>query len=489
MKKLTIAAVIIITLLNAGRAFSQTCSCRNLLDTLIAKVETDYAGYIHKVKEAANTTAYYNTKKALQTKAETTSFADCYKVLNGYTGFFKDGHLFVAEFPAADSALSDSLHKLIKHFDVPAGYTDILNNEKHRDDIEGVWKDALNEQIAIVKVKENLFYGVLQQSTVEKWAAGMVKLEIEKTNEGSYNVTYYRNDFVKIHFMGLHMYKNVFLPFGNYRLAKILPHDPEIEYVNLVNPNLPVLKVIDSNNILLTVPSALIDGRYLDSLLNKYNAVIKTTPNLIIDLRGNTGGNYIWGRLLYIANTTEYAAPKKAGDDFLLLASEDDAKYVRDRMQVYYKSAKDSAAFRYYDNLISKIRSNLGKIIGFSYYSSGQDTAKQFIMPNPQQISIITDKGVASAAEAFILSARETSKKVVLYGANTHGMIDYMNINNLVLNCPGNKTYYFGYPTYFSKEIKTHPNNPTGIKPDIYIPANEKDWVRWVINAYNTKVK
>jgi hypothetical protein len=440
------------------------------------------------VKEPGNS-GYENFKKALSTKSQKATFADCYKILVSYTRFFNDGHLFVVEFPDYSPAQVDSLYRLVKHFSVPGNYGDVLIKHGVKDSLEGIWKDAYDEQIAIVRKSENIFYGVIQQSTIPRWEPGMVKIEFERVKDNQYDISYYRSDFARIRFTDAHIYKQVFLPFGAYRLAKVTPHNSEINYVNLANPNLPVIKIIDKKNILLTIPSALIDRNYLDSLLDKYDAFIKGTPNLIIDLRGNTGGNFIWGKLLDIANTIVYPTPAKTNEDeFLMLASDDDAVYVKDRIAPY-SDKSDTAAANYYDNLVGRIKSNIGKIIGFSFYRSGPDTAKRIVYEYPAHISVIIDKGVASAAEAFILGMKETSSKVTLYGNNSQGEIDYMTVNTISFGGRGNNVYYFGYPTFFSKDIKTHPLNPTGIKPDIYIPANVPDWVQWVVSDIERKYK
>src|ERR1700754_3349108 len=157
---------------------------------------------------------------------------------------------------------------------------------------------------------------------------------------------------------------------GLYRFAKAWPVNAEYSYINTVDPQLPVLKAIHKNNLLLTVPSALIDGRYLESMLTKNEKLITSTPNLIIDVRGNGGGNYIWGGIYEIANTIVHPAPKKPGtDDLLLMASEDDARYLYNQ-SLYYRQKKDSLAIKYYDDIIAKIRANPGKVIGFSFYRS-----------------------------------------------------------------------------------------------------------------------
>src|SRR5271169_5144263 len=87
-------------------AFSQTCACHELLDSLIKKVETDYAGYVYKVKEPGNL-LYENFKKELKSRSKNVTFADCYNILESYTEFFKDGHLFIIEFPRESPAQSD----------------------------------------------------------------------------------------------------------------------------------------------------------------------------------------------------------------------------------------------------------------------------------------------------------------------------------------------------------------------------------------------
>jgi C-terminal processing protease CtpA/Prc len=91
------------------------------------------------------------------------------------------------------------------------------------------------------------------------------------------------------------------------------------------------------------------------------------------------------------------------------------------------------------------------------------------------------DKGTASAGEAFVLSMKANSNKIMVYGESSYGMIDYMNINTQKINCTGNSSYYYGYPTFFAPSIKTEPINPTGIKPDVYIPTGTLDWIKWVM--------
>ncbi|WP_295799179.1 S41 family peptidase [Mucilaginibacter sp.] len=470
-------------LVSGYNMFAQTCSCSSLLNQVITKTESNYAGYIHNVKEK-DSSQYVQLKGMLREKAVKTSFIDCYGVLQQYVGFFHDGHLDIFESPPKQP---DSLAATVKTHPLPANYKELIAKKTDRDSIEGIWRAAGNLQLGIVKTGKNTFSGVVQQTSTPKWAPGMVKMEIEKTGKNTYNVAVYRGDFARLRFENVHIFKNVFLAMGLYRLAKAWPLNAEYSYINTVDPQLPILKVIDKNNVLLTVPSALIDGRYLDSVLIKNEALITSTPNLIIDVRGNGGGNYIWGGIYKIANTIVHPEPKKPGtDDLLLMASEDDAAYLYNQ-STYYRQKKDSLAIKYYDDIIGKIRANPGKIIGFSFYRAWPDTGKRVVYKYPAHIAVITDKAVASAGEAFINGLKETSSKVTLYGDNTYGMIDYSSVNALPIGDKSCKWYYWGYPVFFSTDIKTKPINPTGIKPDIYIPAQEKDWVQWVADDLNKK--
>jgi hypothetical protein len=472
-------------MLGSYTLFAQTCPCSDLLGQVISKTESDYAGYIHNVKEK-DSSQYVRLKAALKNKAANTSFTDCYGVMQQYVGFFHDEHLNIFELPPSPP---DSLAANVKTYAVPGNYKELIAKKTEKDSIEGIWTTTGYAQIAIIKTGENTFSGVIQQTSAPKWAPGMVKMEIEKTAKNTYNISVYRGDFARLRFEDVHIFKNVFLAMGNYRFAKIWPVNPEYKYVNAKDPQLPVIKVIDKNNMLLTVPSALIDGNYLDSLLAKNDAIIKSTPNLIIDVRGNGGGNFIWGSIYDIANTIVHPEPKKPGvNDLMLMASEDDANYLYN-MSAYYRQKKDEQATKYYDSIISEIRANPGKIIGFSFYRARPDTEKRVVYKYPAHIAVIADKAVASAAESFITGLKETSSKVVLYGDNTHGMIDYSSVNALPVGDKNCEWYYWGYPVFFSTDIKTNPINPTGIKPDIYVPAQEKDWVQWVASDFNKKFK
>lgn len=475
----TILLIIAVCCFSFNKGYSQNCSCSDLLSTLINKVQTNYAGYLHKVKESKDSTAYIQLKQRLIKKATSTSFRDCYFVMTEYTKYFKDGHLFVMEAPNTSATQSDSLRQFVKRMPVTNEMLSKIKIDKPADPLEGIWYDATTK-LAIVKTGENRYAAITLENPNPKWERGMVKFEALRTSPGKYFITILRGDYSPIRFEDVQIYKDCLLGFGVYKYAKESATTPEKKYIDSRMPQLPYFKQLDEKTAVITVPSALIDARILDSVVRANDKIINSTENLIIDLRGNLGGNYIWRSLAVLANTKPYANRKVPGEeDFLMYASPDNADYVY-RNGSYYRQIKDSAGTAYYDKLTEKIRSSGGKVVGFSFYDPEPDTSRRPIREFPKRIGVITDRATASAAEAIVLSMKENSNKITYYGANTYGMIDYMNVNTRLIECGTNNNYYYGYATFFSPEISKVRHNTEGIKPDIYVPANVNDWIEWV---------
>jgi hypothetical protein len=114
-------------LVSGYNVYAQTCSCSSLLNQVIAKTESNYAGYIHKVKER-DSSQYVKLKGMLREKAAKTSFIDCYGVLQQYVGFFHDGHLDIFESPPKQP---DSLAATVKTYPLPANYKELIAKNIH----------------------------------------------------------------------------------------------------------------------------------------------------------------------------------------------------------------------------------------------------------------------------------------------------------------------------------------------------------------------
>lgn len=467
-------------------AQNQSCSCTALFDELVKGVQANYGGYLHKVKEASDSSAYIKLRTSLREKSIRTSFTDCYDVLKAYVNFFNDGHLFVMEAPPGAGSKSDSLRKLIRTIPVTESLLSRLQHNNTKNPIEGIWYSD-DMKLGIVSDGPRRFAAVTLKSNNPAWQPGMVKFEIRQMDNGAYAIKIFRGDFTPIRFEGARIFKECMLGFGVYRFAKETGNSPERKYIDPKDPEMPVVRKLDEKTVLITVPSALINPGVMDSVLKANKNDLTAAENLIVDIRANLGGNFIWGGLNMLANTEEDGG-KKNGDKegFLILGSEDNAKYV-DAIGGYYRRAKDSAGIAHYNGIVDRIRKGSGTPVPFSFYSSPGNEEKAIIYPFPKRVAVIMDKATASAAEAFVLGLKENSKKLVLYGSNSYGMIDYMNVQSLKLACTGNDTYYYGYGTFFSPRIKTTRYNGVGIKPDVYVPKSEPDWIEWVRKDLNKR--
>jgi hypothetical protein len=293
--------------------------------------------------------------------------------------------------------------------------------------------------------------------TKEKdWKPGDIKFTLQKTADNSYDVTFYNTDHFKQYFK-TSIYKDVLLPIGNLQIAKTFPNNAEVKYIKIENPSLPTFTRLDTENLLLSLPSFLIDAKYLDSLLAVNEKDILSTKNLIIDLRGNSGGNFVYGKLLdYIIDTdTLYSGKAK------ILSSIDNISYHNYFIK-YYENTKQPIP-KYLTDLIQRMKDNPGKIV--DYYPLTNFPVEK-VTTYPKKVAILTDKANLSAAEAFLMYAKQ-SKKVIQIGTNTRGVLDYMNVNGIALQC--SKRYYsLYYPVYFNAELPAKSINNIGFKPDIF---------------------
>ncbi len=75
--------------------------------------------------------------------------------------------------------------------------------------------------------------------------------------------------------------------------------------------------------------------------------------------------------------------------------------------------------------------------------------------------------------------------RVTTFGENTMGAIDYLNTFQITF--PSQK-YVMSLAT-FKRYIPPgqNPIDPTGIKPDVEIPAQHQDWIEFVRKYYEHK--
>lgn len=82
------------------------CDCKNALNNLILKIESEYPGFQEKTKGEQE--SYDNKKSNLLKRSETTAANQCMDVLQGYISFFKDEHIFLQSLTTENSDVIQS---------------------------------------------------------------------------------------------------------------------------------------------------------------------------------------------------------------------------------------------------------------------------------------------------------------------------------------------------------------------------------------------
>lgn len=478
------------------QSFAQSesdCNCTIVFDELANRIESDYVAYFVAIKGKRDA-EYQQRKDKFRKESEKTSIEKCVFVLQDFIRFFQDGHLFVSQSPKLTDEQANQLklsaekinrseNELRRYFEEKA---------KNLDPIEGFWFANDRTRFAVfkdIKSKQRDFVAILISEGKGNWETGQVKAEFKKFKDGSYDVIYYNDKHFPLRPTiykrgeqgGGDISRGLILNMPPYTWGKEFPlENNPLNVIDSTDPRRPTLQVIDSENVLISIPSH--SPEYipiLRELVTKNHNQIINTKNLILDLRGDHGGSAGMTNSLmqYLETTEKYPEKFWVGDEQFIVASKQNANY--------YKAGVSQGWLP--KNLMTRIEENSGKLIQLSDTKTETPTPQVKEFPSPQNVAILMDKWIYSAGEAFILQAMR-NKKVTLFGDNTGGVIDYQSTSIVTLSkCPS-QGFYLGYPMFAaSNRLPAGGANETGIPPDVRIGKTEKNPIRFIINYYQSK--
>jgi hypothetical protein len=188
---------------------------------------------------------------------------------------------------------------------------------------------------------------------------------------------------------------------------------------------------------------------------------------------GNTSTSDEMARLIY-TNAITYPAWDFRSSEEYIRSAEKDLKSEKDTTNPFYARSQ---------RLLKAVKNNPGKLV-----NDGEDLQRTYgIDPKayPQHIAFLMDKGCGSATEFFIYEGKQ-SKKVTLFGTNSHGVMDYGADQTLDL-CDG--TFSVAIPWGRNGWVREFRIDNVGFAPDVRIPENEKDWVAFVQRYYAKRDK
>ncbi len=433
------------------------------VDFLINKIKYTYAGYRDKVKGD-------EFKKIIKEVKASTS-KDTFANLSKLTMYFNDAHLRIfQEIPLEKidtNVCKSNLQELKKFVGMP-------NQNKY----SGYWVSANNNSVIYLHAKSKSNYEGFIVETKTKMPKGFCNIKIKQNIHGEL-VT----DFVSINmrrfFLKFKFINDTTLMGNAYSKWKKIKNYRE-RYLDdkIIPTTIPAFKVLDSNNVVLYMPS------FIRSRVAEYDSIIKANKeailnckNLIIDLRYNGGGsirnyspllpiictNIIWNR------------------QTLAYADQDYIDYL-EKIKIRVDSTKDVERMLRFQKIVDTAKSNFGKY--FTPQKTISYDCKDTVQNKVRNVAVITNYGCLSAAEMLVLHFKQ-SKKVTTFGEATGGAIDYPY--NEVLFLPKSKLEFW----ITGSKMTLNDDNPsydkTGIKPDIEISDNEPDWVEFVKKYYDSK--
>ena len=444
-------------------------NCSDTFTELTQKVETNYIGY-KKLVNAGEKSRYINLKNRYRRLLNNLTAENCTRMLRMFLHEFDDGHLFVFERPEYSKKEKRILKK--RAGKNRRNINKVLEelNEQGQGKVTGKWSDG-NYEIAIIK-EDNIYnaYNITESDTLP---SGSLLASFRKANMNGrmHGRLYNYNNEPK--FIEANVFKeNTLLKFYSDNMWGRIEGAPNRE-IKMINHNeilQPSITFLNDETTLFNIPSFSTDFVYLRTLLLSNADSVASRSKLIIDVRGNTGGNAV-----YFSFIPVFATQGLTGGQGEVYAS-DDTKAYFERMAANNPDL--------YLPVVQRIQKNMGEIV------LGPDYPDKEFAPYPskiEQVAILTDKACMSACESFILHSKAMSNKVKVYGTNTAGVIDYTSVMSMKLKSSGNQNVYFGFPTsslsknYFTNE---YPNgyNKTGIRPDVLVPDTVSDKTTYVLD-------
>lgn len=447
---------------------------RNLadFDFVIRKITENYAGWQTKVTDATRPQLDALTAR-LRSRAATASDDELLALLHEWVNFFQDRHTTVRAQGGAPAAVSQ-----------PATYSLAWTEETvrerlqslgpRRDPIEGIWRIAGDRyRVGVLRIGEGSgrYAAVILTTTADNWRPGQVKADLARRIDGGFDMTFRAGDHSESRLEARLVADDDVLmvpEWGPWSREWPAPSDPDASARLFPSAELFMRRLSD-RTLWLRIPD-FSDSRAasLQELIAGHRDALASTPNLVIDLRNNGGGSdYVYGPLvplLYTRPIVTIGMEMRASVDNIALRQE-----VAERIRI---QAPDTAAAIEAQNRL--MRERLGQYV-MPDSQPFEIESHDAVLPFPRRVAILID-GAGSTGEQFLLLARQ-SRKVTLFGQrHSAGVLDFANV--VSMPTPSGR-HILQWATSRSLRLPQDPVDPNGIPPDIRIPEDVRDPVRY----------
>jgi C-terminal processing protease CtpA/Prc len=209
---------------------------------------------------------------------------------------------------------------------------------------------------------------------------------------------------------------------------------------------------------ILTIPSfRAAEGEALADIFERSKGEILSRRRLVLDLRGNGGGNdSSYAPLLPLL----YDSPIHVVGTNIRVSREVIDSWERLRADT---NPSDASTMTLIEQVLTKMRASKDEWVPIA----DEEVTFPDILERPSEVIVIVDRRCASTCEEFLLAATQ-SKKVSVVGTRTAGVLDYANVRRFPLPSGLRRV---GLATSRSRRLPANPVDPDGIRP--VIPIDE----------------
>jgi len=455
-------------------------------DFMVGYLQRNYAGWDHKVESNPERKAEFNAMARRQRGIIAEEPAKAGAAMRDLLAWFKDRHTgleFLGAEPgtqAAPAAATSTPAVVPQRVQTESIDVEHLRKRLARKDeknpMQGLWEsDDGKYRAAIVpkNKKTGQWRALILQSDVQGWGQGQRKFTIHDTGDEAKSAVYVMRDRSEKAMQATLLAGGDLIRFHSDDGVTFWWKRSGVNADALLDRHVPsdefFLRALSTKTLWLRLPDFSVEGRQaIEKLLDDNASALASTPNLIIDLRGNSGGSdSSYRRIVELICTRPIYTPTVE-----FRATEDNAR-ANERLIRDIPGLSDSDRASIAD-LANNLRAG-----GGGWYRLGK---RDFLVQdcsvrraNPANVGILVT-GAGSSGEQFVLAARE-SQKVTLFGGNTAGVIDYSNVRYVDL--PSGK-YRLEYATSRSMRLPDEPLDGAGIPPDVRLGEETPDQVGYV---------
>lgn len=439
---------------------AQDCKCAESFERAVDAYETNYSLFMYKVTDENRSLYEAHTDVMRQKATKTADLNDCKVVLEKWLDFFRDGHTYiVTSVPQSNETYSEEIQMTEAQFK-----GEYREKSYNLNPIFGIWKSG-SYTVAVIpspktSKRDRDFVAVIIESNNPNWKNGEVKFELKNTFGTSYQVNYLmgdhsvekltgeQTDFGTLELAGLNEWKKLWPEGNNIKKQSEIGLKMDQFHVAYID-EIPYLRLPDFYSVA---------PEYVDSLMKAHHDKILKADFMVVDVRGNGGGNdgtyfpvlpYLLSGPITLPSNGFWLS--EFNTELLI-----NAFAAENGLSVEEYAVQEKAEYEMFT-----------KNKGTAYFKGNGSwtfTADTIYTVGPKKVIILTDEMTGSSGETFVYRTNQ-SDRVVVYGQNTAGVVDGFNGAPMDIGC-----FQAVFPTsYRAPDIKENPIDPYGIAPDVYV--------------------